>query len=188
MPEQFRPLRTTLHPVEALAEKREAMATEDRLQLTVELRLEVQEFYFRYAECLDGGRIQVWPEFFLDSCAYRVTTRRSLRMGPEEDLISLRTKTSLRDRIAAVGQSEDYEPHTQRHFITNFRVQASGEDELRVQANVQILRTYPERGTEFLAAGYYLDRVAVSGSRLHFREKLCVLDCDAAPSDFVYPV
>jgi hypothetical protein len=30
--------------------------------LTAELRLDVQEFYSRYAECLDGGRLQVWPE------------------------------------------------------------------------------------------------------------------------------
>ena len=164
------------------------MATENRLELTTELKLEVQEFYFRYAECLDGGRLQQWPEFFAEGCAYRVTTRRALRLGPDEDLMSLKTKASMRDRISAIGQSEDYQPHTQRHFIGNFRIQVSGEDELRVQANVQVLRTYPEQGTEFLAAGYYLDRVAVTGGRLNFREKLCVLDSDVPPSGMVYPV
>lgn len=71
--------------------------------LTPEMRMGLEEFYFRYAECLDGGRLQQWPEFFLDSCAYRVTTRRNLRMGPDEDLVSLRTKTSMRDRIVAIG-------------------------------------------------------------------------------------
>jgi 3-phenylpropionate/cinnamic acid dioxygenase small subunit len=164
------------------------MSVTEKAVLTAELRLDVQEFYARYAECLDNGRLQQWPEFFVDSCTYRITTRRNLRHGPDEHLVSLSTKTTMRDRIAAIGQSEDYEPHTQRHFISNFRVQVSGEDELRVQANVQILRSYPERETEFLAAGYYLDRVAVTGNRLHFREKLCVLDSDTAPGDFVYPV
>jgi 3-phenylpropionate/cinnamic acid dioxygenase small subunit len=172
----------------APAHKGEGMATDNRLQLTSDLRVAVQEFYFRYAECLDGGRLEQWPEFFLDTCAYRVTTRRAVRMGPDEDLVSLRTRSALRDRIVAIGQSEDYAPHTQRHFISNFRVQVSGEDELRVQANVQILRTYPGRPTEPLASGQYSDRVAVTGGRLNFREKLCVLDSEVPPGDLVYPV
>lgn len=156
--------------------------------LTPEMRMGLEEFYFRYAECLDGGRLQQWPEFFLDSCSYRVTTRRNLRLGPEEDLLSLRTKTSMRDRIVAIGQSEDYEPHTQRHFITNFRLQVTAENDLRVTANVQILRTFPDRASEFLASGYYLDRVAMTGTRFTFREKLCVFDSDIPPESLVYPV
>jgi 3-phenylpropionate/cinnamic acid dioxygenase small subunit len=170
------------------AHKGEGMATDNRLQLTSDLRVALQEFYFRYAECLDGGRLEQWPEFFLDSGAYRLTTRRALRLGADEDIVSLRTKSALRDRIVAITQSEDYEPHTQRHYISNFRVQVSGEDELRVQANVQILRTYPGRATEALASGQYSDRVAVTGGRFNFREKLCVLDSDLPPSDLIYPV
>src|SRR5881628_4231591 len=76
---------------------RRAMPVTEKNILTAELRLEVQEFYFRYAECLDGGRLQQWPEFFVDACTYRVATRRNLRMGPDDDLVSLSTKTSLRD-------------------------------------------------------------------------------------------
>jgi 3-phenylpropionate/cinnamic acid dioxygenase small subunit len=170
------------------AEKGEGMAQDDRLQLTSDLRVALQEFYFRYAECLDGGRLEQWPEFFLDSGTYRLTTRRALRLGPDEDLMSLRTKSALRDRLVSITQSEDYEPHTQRHYISNFRVQVSGADELRVQANVQVLRTYPGRETEVLASGQYSDRVAVSEGRFNFREKVCVLDSEIAPRDLVYPI
>jgi 3-phenylpropionate/cinnamic acid dioxygenase small subunit len=170
------------------AGKGESMATDDKLQLTSDLRVALQEFYFRYAECLDGGRLEQWPEFFIDACTYRLTTRRALRLGPDDDLMSLRTKSALRDRIVSITQSEDYEPHTQRHFISNFRVQVSGADELRVQANVQIVRTYPARETEVLASGQYADRVAVAGGRFAFREKACVLDSDVAPRDLIYPV
>jgi 3-phenylpropionate/cinnamic acid dioxygenase small subunit len=162
--------------------------TTETLAITAELRLDVQEFYFRYAECLDGGRLQQWPEFFMDTCSYRVTTRRNLRLGAEEDLIALTGKTSMRDRIVALGQSEDFEPHVQRHYIANFRVQAAGADELRVQANVQVLRTFPERATESFVSGYYLDRVAVLGRRLNFKEKLCVLDSDIPPEGLAYPL
>ena len=164
------------------------MPVTEKTILTAELRLDVQELYFRYAECLDGGRLQQWPEFFLDSCIYRVTTRRNLRMGSDGDIMSLTSKTSMRDRIVAIGQSEDYEPHVQRHIISNFRVQAASEAELRVQANFQVLRTFPERGTELFVSGSYGDRIAIAENRLHFREKLCVLDSDVPPDSLVYPI
>jgi 3-phenylpropionate/cinnamic acid dioxygenase small subunit len=164
-----------------------AMPTEKGV-LTPELRLDVQEFYSRYAECLDGGRLQVWPEFFLEYCVYRVTTRRNLRLGPDEDLVSLSTRTGMRDRIVAIGQSEDYEPHMQRHFVGNFRIQAAADEELRAQANFQILRTFPERRTEYFVSGTYNDRISLSNGRLHFREKICVLDSDVPPDGLIYPI
>jgi len=164
------------------------MAATGNSVLTAELRLDVQEFYFRYAECLDGGRLQQWPEFFLDSCVYRVTMRRSLRRGPDEDLTFMNSKTAMLDRIVAIGRSEDYEPHMQRHTVSNFRIQAASDEELRVQANFQVLRTFPERRTEFFVSGYYSDRIALMDGRLNFREKLCVLDSDVPPDSLVYPI
>ncbi len=164
------------------------MPVTEKTVLTAELRLDVQEFYSRYAECLDSGRLQQWPEFFLDSCTYRVTTRRNLRLGPEEHLVSLSTRTTMRDRIVSIGQSEDYEPHKQRHVISNFRVQAASDEELRAQANFEILRTFPGKRTELFVSGCYDDRIAIAGTRLHFREKLCVLDSDVPPDSLLYPI
>jgi 3-phenylpropionate/cinnamic acid dioxygenase small subunit len=165
-----------------------AMPATEKSVLTAELRLDVQEFYARYAECLDGGRLQQWPEFFLESCVYRVTTRHNLRLGPEEDLVNLSSRAAMFDRIVSVGQSEDYEPHTQRHTISNFRIQAASPEELRAQANFQILRTFPERRTEYFVSGSYNDRIALAAGRLNFREKICVLDSDVPPDAMIYPI
>ena len=164
------------------------MPVTDNTVLTAELRLDVQEFYSRYAECLDGGRLQVWPEFFLDSCLYRVTTLRNLRLGPDGDLMSLSTRTAMFDRIVAIGQSEDYEPHAQRHIVSNFRIQAASDEELRAQANFQILRTFPDRRTEYFVSGMYNDRIAIAAGRLHFREKICILDSDVPPDSLIHPI
>jgi len=100
----------------------------------------------------------------------------------------LTSRTSMRDRIIALGQSEDYEPHTQRHTISNFRMQAASGEELRVQANFYVLRTFPDRRSEYFVSGYYNDRVAISAGRLNFREKICVLDSDVPPESLVYPI
>lgn len=164
------------------------MATQEQSILTADLRLDMQEFYFRYAECLEGGRLLHWPEFFVDACVYRVTTRRNFRLGPEKDLITLTGRTAMRDRIAAIGRSEDFEPHLQRHYIANVRIQASSAEDLRVRANFQVLRTYPARRTELFVSGSYQDRIAVSGRRLSFSEKLCLLDSDVPPESLVFPI
>jgi 3-phenylpropionate/cinnamic acid dioxygenase small subunit len=164
------------------------MPVKEKSVLTAELRLDIQEFYARYAECLDGGRLQQWPEFFLESCTYRITLLRNLRLGPEEDLVNLSSRAAMFDRIVAIGQSEDYEPHMQRHTVSNFRVQAASELELRAQANFQILRTFPERRSEYFVSGYYTDRIAITSGRLNFREKICVLDSDVPPESMVYPI
>jgi len=76
----------------------------------------------------------------------------------------------------------------QRHTVSNFRIQAASDEELRVQANFQVLRTFPERRTEFFVSGYYSDRIALMDGRLNFREKLCVLDSDVPPDSLVYPI
>jgi salicylate 5-hydroxylase small subunit len=156
--------------------------------LTAELRLDVQEFYARYAECLDGARLQQWPEFFLDSCVYRITTRRNLRLGPDQDLVSLSTRTAMFDRIVSIGQSEDYEPYMLRHTVSNFRIQAASAEELRAQANFLVLRTFPERRTEYFVSGTYNDRISLAAGRLNFREKICVLDSDVPPDSLLYPI
>ena len=31
-------------------------------------------------------------------------------------------------------------------------------------------------------------RIAITGGRLHFREKLCVLDSDVPPESLIYPI
>ena len=164
------------------------MATPRQSILTAGLRLDVQEFYSRYAECLEGGRLIHWPEFFTDACVYRVTTRRNYRLRLEEDLITLTGITALRDHIAAVGRSEDFEPHLQRLYIGNFRIQASSDEELHVQANFQVLRTFPERRTELFVSGSYLDRITVIRRRPYISEKLCLLDSDVPPDSLDLPI
>ena len=158
--------------------------------LTPEERLDIQEFYFRYADCLDGGRLQHWPEFFTEPCVYRINTRRGMRMEPDEDSMSFDSKAIMLDRIVALGQSEDFEPHLQRHYIANVRAQtteAEGEA-LRVFANFLVIRTFPEKRSELFVSGHYKDRIVRPSGRWKFQEKLVVLDSDVAPEGLIYPL
>lgn len=156
--------------------------------LTPEERLNIQEFYSRYADCLDGGRLQNWPEFFTEQCVYRINTRRGIRMGPEDDSMNFDSKAIMLDRTVSLSQSEDFVPHQQRHFITNVRAMPTESDELRVFANFLVVRTFAEKRSEFFVSGFYHDRIVRPGGRLKFQEKLVVLDSDVAPEGLIYPL
>lgn len=156
--------------------------------LSAQERLDLEEFYARYAECIDGGRLQHWADFFTEPCLYRITTRRGLRLGGDEDLMRLDSTSLMRDRVVAIGQSEDFEPYAQRHLLSNFRIQEAEGDELHVHANFLVLRTREGRATELLAAGYCQDRVGRIAGRLKFRQKLYVVESDLRPESFVYPI
>ena len=36
-----------------------------------------------YVRCIDEGRLEEWPDFFLDNCKYIITTDRNHRQGLE---------------------------------------------------------------------------------------------------------
>ncbi len=156
--------------------------------LTAEERLDVQEFYARYAECIDGARLEHWAEFFTEQCLYRVTTRLGLRLGGDEDWMNLESTSLMRDRVVSMGQSEDFVPYQQRHFFANFRIQEAEGDELQVHANFLVLRTYAGQPSEVLASGYCQDRVTRAGGRLKFIQKLYIVENDERPESFVYPI
>ena len=158
--------------------------------LSPEERLNIQEFYFRYAECLDGDRLQNWPEFFTEPCVYRINTRRGIRLMPDEDSMSFDSKSYMLDRIVSLGQSEDFEPHQQRHYIPNVRAQTTETeaDELRVFANFLVIRTFPAQRSDLFVSGVYQDRIVRPKGRLKFQEKLVVLDSDVAPEGLIYPI
>ena len=137
-----------------------------------------------------ASRVLHWPEFFTEPCVYRINTRRGMRMEPDEDSMSFDSKAIMLDRIVALGQSEDFEPHLQRHYITNVRAQtteAEGE-ELRVFANFLVFRTFPAKPSEFFVSGCYQDRIVRPGGRMKFQEKLVILDSDVSPEGLIYPL
>ena len=64
--------------------------------------------------------------------------------------------------------------------MSNFRIQAASDEELRAQANFQILRTFPERRSEYFVSGTYNDRISISNGRLGITaDQQQLLDSDA---------
>ncbi|MGV7246899.1 aromatic-ring-hydroxylating dioxygenase subunit beta, partial [Caballeronia sp. M23-90] len=55
-----------------------------------------------YVRCIDDGDLAQWPDFFTDSCVYRVTTADNYKRGLTGSMIYAASRGMLIDRIASL--------------------------------------------------------------------------------------
>jgi len=155
--------------------------------VTPELRAEIQDLYDAYAEALDDGELERWPELFTEKCLYEVVPRENFERGLPLAVILCESRGMLEDRVAALRQTSMYAPRYVRHLISHVRASAEG-DGFRVRANYAVLQTRVDALTEILSAGRYLDRIVRDDGRLRFIEKRVIFDSVLVPNSLVYPI
>src|SRR5438270_10727712 len=98
-------------------------------------RLETEELYADYADCLDADRLEEWPEFFTEDCAYRVTSAKNFEAGLPLGIIYATSKNMLVDRVMALRRANIYEPQRYRHLMSSMQIQGNANDGLDATAN-----------------------------------------------------
>lgn len=151
------------------------------------LREELEDLYAEYAEIIDGGALERWPELFVEPCLYRIVSKENWDKGLPLSLMLCDSLGMLRDRAFASQRLNVYGPRAWRHCITGIRARAEG-DEIAAQANFAVFESLHDRPTQILCAGRYLDRLVRSPAGLRFREKICVYDSALIPGSIVFPL
>ena len=139
-------------------------------------RLDIERLYADYAHCLDEDRLEEWPEFFTDDCAYRVTSAENFEAGLPLGLIHATSRNMLKDRVSALREANIYEPQCYRHLISAIRIERDMGDALDVVANFLVVRTMQDGAMSLFAAGRYVDRVVPRNGGWKFAAKEVVLD------------
>jgi 3-phenylpropionate/cinnamic acid dioxygenase small subunit len=158
------------------------------LDASVALRLRLADLYCAYADTLDEGALESWPNFFTEECLYKVIPRENFEEGLPIALIYCESRDMLIDRVVAIRETALYVPRLIRHLTSNIRLREIGTDGLRLTASFALLQTMAERPSELLLCGRYHDRVVDDGAELHFAERICVYDSTIVPTSLVYPV
>lgn len=151
------------------------------------LRIEVQDLYDRYVDCLDEDELERWPELFTEQCLYEVLPRENHERGLPLATMLCESRPGLMDRVRALRETSTYAPRYVRHLVSNIRIREDA-DGFRVRANFAVLETRPEARTEILATGRYEDWVVRDAGQLRFREKRCINDTLLVPNSLVYPI
>ena len=119
-------------------------------------RLEIELLYTDYAHCLDNDRLEDWPGFFTEDCAYRVISAENFEAGLPLGLIYATSKNMLVDRVMALREANIYEPQRYRHMTSNIRIKVHTTDLLDVVANFIVVRTMQDG-----AVGGFVQRAIV---------------------------
>jgi 3-phenylpropionate/cinnamic acid dioxygenase small subunit len=132
-----------------------------------------------YANCIDADRLEEWPNFFRESCLYKITTADNHRRGYAAGLVFADSRAMLIDRVAALREANIYERQSYRHIV-GLPSLRSGED-IAAETPFLVVRTMRDGRMDLFAAGLYLDRVRDDGGSLRFAERIVV--CDSSRID-----
>lgn len=142
-----------------------------------DLLLRVAALNTAYAACIDGDRLEEWPEFFLERCLYKITTADNHRGGLAAGLVYADSRAMLRDRISALRQANIYERQRYRHIVGLPAVQATADGTVAAETSFLVVRTMRDGQMDLFATGTYLDRIEPgSDGTLRFVERVVVCD------------
>ena len=160
-----------------------------------EARFAVEELLAAYVECIDGDRLEEWPDLFTEKCVYKIITWENVSQDLDIGWIYCDSRGMLQDRVTAHRRANLFAPHRYRHVVGSVRVVGISEDAgvvVDALSNVVVVRTAldPVRyGTsEVYAAGQYRDRVLVENGTTKFKEKIVVLDTARADTLLATPL
>ncbi len=142
----------------------------------IQRRLEIEQLYTAYAHCLDDDRLEEWPEFFTEDCAYRVTSAENYEAGLPLGIIYATSKNMLVDRVMALRRANIYEPQRYRHLISAMQIATAEGNALDAVANFLVVRTMQDGAMTLFAAGRYIDRVVRTDTGWKFAGKQVILD------------
>jgi anthranilate 1,2-dioxygenase small subunit len=139
-------------------------------------RLEVDQLYADYVNCLDSDKLERWPDFFTEGCFYRVTSAENYEAGLPLGLIYATSRNMVKDRVSALREANIYEPQRYRHLVSAVRILGETAGALDTQANFLVVRTMQDGDMTIFAAGHYIDLVVRDHTGWKFARKEVVLD------------
>ena len=144
--------------------------------MDIERQLAVLDLNARYAEAIDEGRLEEWPDFFTDDGRYRVTTAENVAQDLPLSLIYATSRAMLRDRVKALREANIYEAQRYRHMLGPSRIEPADGGALRARTSFMVARIMHTGETTLFATGSYRDRVVRDGGTARFAERTVILD------------
>ena len=93
-----------------------------------------------YVNAIDRGRLAEWPNFFVEACSYRITTRENEERGFPLSIMLCNNRAMLFDRIEATEKANIFEPHSYRHILSDSEVVAEANGALMMRTSFLCVR------------------------------------------------
>jgi salicylate 5-hydroxylase small subunit len=150
--------------------------------------LALVQLYSDYAAAVDTGRWDLWPEFFVDDCVYRLVPRENHERGFPLATLSFESKGMLRDRVYGIRETLFHDPYYQRHVVNAPVVREVEGGRIHSEANYAVFRTKMSQESTVFNVGRYIDIVVRTEAGLRFQSRLAVYDSEMIPNSIIYPI
>jgi salicylate 5-hydroxylase small subunit len=148
----------------------------------------ITQLYADYASAADSGNWDLWPEFFIDDCVYRVQPRENHERGFPLATLSLTSKGMLRDRVYGIKETLFHDPYYQRHVVGTPVIREASPDRWRCEANYAVFRTKLSEASTVYNVGRTLDVVVRTPAGMKFAVRECIYDSEMIPNSIIYPI
>src|SRR6478672_9125592 len=123
--------------------------------MNIELQLKIQDLNARYAQAIDGNKLEAWPDFFTEDGRYRVTTAENFERGLPLGMIYATSRAMLRDRVRSLRDANVYEAQRYRHVIGPPVIETGEGAIVRAQTPFIVARIMHTGETVIFATGRY---------------------------------
>jgi salicylate 5-hydroxylase small subunit len=148
----------------------------------------LQQLYADYAAAVDSGQWDLWPEFFIDDCVYKLQPRENHERGLPLATLALTSKGMLKDRVYGISETLYHDPYYQRHVVGAPVVRKVENSKIHCEANYAVFRTKYDKASTVFNVGRYIDTIVETPEGLKFAERLCVFDSEMIPNSIIYPI
>jgi salicylate 5-hydroxylase small subunit len=150
--------------------------------------IELTQLYADYAAAVDSGHWDLWPEFFIEECSYRLQPRENHERGFPLATLSFESKGMLKDRVYGIRETLFHDPYYQRHVVGAPIVRKVEEDRIHSEANYAVFRTRLSKESTVFNVGRTLDEIVRTPAGLKFASRLVVYDSEMIPNSLIYPI
>ena len=146
------------------------------------------QLYADYSYAVDSGHWDLWPEFFVEDCRYRLVPRENHERGLPLATLSFESKGMLKDRVYGIRETLFHDPYYQRHVVGAPLIRAAAAGRIESEANYAVFRTKLDGPSTVFNVGRYLDVVVATPAGLRFKSRVVVFDSEMIPNSIIYPI
>lgn len=149
---------------------------------------QIAQLYADYAQAVDSGDWDLWPEFFTEDCLYKLIPRENHERGFPLATLLFESKGMLKDRVYGIRETLFHDPYYQRHVVGAPLIRAAGGDRFESEANYAVFRTKLSQESTVFNVGRYIDVIVRAPEGLKFASRYCVYDSEMIPNSIIYPI
>jgi salicylate 5-hydroxylase small subunit len=158
------------------------------VNMTFDDYFQVAQLYASYAQAVDSGDWDLWPEFFTESCTYKLIPRENYERGFPLATLFFESKGMLKDRVYGIRETLFHDPYYQRHVVGAPLIRKVDGNRINTEANYTVFRTKLSQESTVFNVGRYIDVIVRTTEGLKFESRHCVYDSEMIPNSIIYPI